>query len=43
MYHSLIVKSESAQRGWYVEGTGTDLDWNIHLTKPNVDTLKEWC
>ena len=34
-------KSESAQRGWYVEGTGTDLDWNIHLTKPNVDNFKK--
>jgi hypothetical protein len=34
-------KSKSAQRGWYVEGTGTDLDWNIHLTKPNVDKFKK--
>ena len=34
-------KSESAQRGWYVEGTGEDLDWNIHLTKPNVDNFKK--
>mgnify|MGYP003298241749 FL=1 len=34
-------KSESAQRGWYVEGTGTDLDWNIHLTRPRVDNFKK--